>query len=398
MKCPIDFRRFWVGDLVGGVVGGISSLFNSGKQYRNQKKLMAQQHQYNLETMEKQNQYNVENWEMNNAYNDPAAVVSRYEAAGMDVNQAFGGSSHYTPSQQVSGSAPVGTGAPTAPMSKYLDPQSAVDTALALAQIRNIDADTKQKEGDTKDPEVTKRMQSLQVAGQELDNVLKDKKGESLDLANGFQASLNRVQNAVEGFQVAQAEQELFRTQQEVLNAVKQGKLTDAEVDKVIAQMELVNEQIITEGIEQQLKSSQKHLTDEQARQVAADIRKTASEIGLLDAKAANERLMKLGIRSENERKKLIVEAQRLANEEQKIRNENLPKDLRVERNLKRTQQFTNVMTGIAKGVATATGGAALAGLGGPGGNQSYTDVTTESYEDSRGNVSTRNTSHSRTY
>lgn len=169
------------GSLIGGALNGISSLFNAGKQYRNQKKLMEQQHQYNLETMAQQNKYNVENWERNNAYNDPSAVAARYQRAGMDVNQAFGGSSHYTPSQSAAGAAPVGTGAPTVPLSDQLDLGSALDTALKVAQIRNIDADSDQKRSQTGDREQYLRSQVLENDYKEFRN---DMAGLDVDLKN----------------------------------------------------------------------------------------------------------------------------------------------------------------------------------------------------------------------
>lgn len=163
-----------IGGAIGGAIGGLTNLFNAGQQYRNQKKLMAQQHQYNLETMAQQNQYNVENWQMNNEYNDPAAVAARYQAAGMDVNQAFGGSSHYTPSQQSSAASAVGTGSPTAPLVSSLDPLGALDQALKIAQIENVKADTGKKESETGDQGQFIRGQALENDRKELLNSLSD--------------------------------------------------------------------------------------------------------------------------------------------------------------------------------------------------------------------------------
>ena len=148
----------------GALVDGISGMFNAGQQYRNQKKLMAQQHQYNLETMAKQQEYAIDMWNMNNEYNDPSAVVDRYTNAGMDANAAFGAKGHYSPSQQPTTPSAVGTGAPTAPLAQQLQLGNMLDRAMQMAQIQKTKAETDQIRGDTISPEDRAQLTSLEIA------------------------------------------------------------------------------------------------------------------------------------------------------------------------------------------------------------------------------------------
>lgn len=88
-----------------------------------------------------QNAWNLEQWYRNNAYNHPAAQLQRIKAAGLNPDLVYGqnasgiGGSSSSPAQ---GSNPI----PKQPFQMTLDP-------LMLAQIKNIEADTKLKLSDS---------------------------------------------------------------------------------------------------------------------------------------------------------------------------------------------------------------------------------------------------------
>lgn len=94
----------------------------------------------NEDMQRRQNAWNLEQWNRNNAYNHPAAQLQRIKAAGLNPDLVYGqnasgiGGSSSSPAQ---GSNPI----PKQPFQMTLDP-------LMLAQIKNIEADTKLKISD----------------------------------------------------------------------------------------------------------------------------------------------------------------------------------------------------------------------------------------------------------
>lgn len=163
-----SFGESFGGQMVSGLGGSlINGLFNIGaakRQYKYQSKLQQQQYELNEKAAEsafaRQQQFYTQQRDDEYAYNDPAAVRERYENAGLNANAAFGTAGSYSPANAPSGSvgnqAGVGLGSASAfPIS---DP---IEQAYRLAMIRNVDADTKQKEGNTYDPEETLRGQKL---------------------------------------------------------------------------------------------------------------------------------------------------------------------------------------------------------------------------------------------
>lgn len=90
----------------------------------------------NSQAIEEQNKWNLEQWNRENLYNSPAEQMKRLKAAGLNPNLMYGdgaGSLLSAPS-------------PTMQANRNMPPQ--VDP-LTMAQINNINADTKQKEKST---------------------------------------------------------------------------------------------------------------------------------------------------------------------------------------------------------------------------------------------------------
>ena len=171
--------------------------------------------------------------------------IQRYKNAKLNPTAAFGVSGTYTPAQQ-SASVPQSSGVGLGSVSAF-SPRDPIDMALRLAQLANINADTRKKEGDTRDPEETKRGQRLEnsllegrVIGQELANRITENDAEFSDYALG-----NRK------------------------------RLSDAEVTRAIE----TNNKIIADIA---LSASQKDLNEQMARESVARIFQTEAQTALL--------------------------------------------------------------------------------------------------------------------
>lgn len=263
-KMFFDMPFDWL-SLGTGLADSFSGLFNAGQQYKNQKKLMEQQHQYNLETMAKQQEYAVQNWQMNNEYNDPSAVVDRYKNAGIDANAAFGGSGHYTPSQQAANPAAVGTGAPTAPLAQQLQLGSVLDRAMQMAQIQKTKAETDQIRGDTISPEDRAQLTSLEIA-------FKQAGVEGQQLVNQQQKIYNSFATEMYGLNVDKLRAEVEVQNQNVKNLISSRKLTEEQTQLVVSQYILNNTKLATEEALQKMYGAQAFLHAEEARAVQSKI------------------------------------------------------------------------------------------------------------------------------
>lgn len=175
-----------LGLITGGlgslVSGGISSLFQGigqRRQYRYQSKLQQQQYELNEKAADSAFQRQLQQWQMENEYNDPSQVRSRYENAGLNPYSAFGTAGSYQPQQMHT--SPQGAGAGLGSASAFpIDVVDPLTAARQLAEIDRVKAETKKIQGDTKDPDETKRGQVLtnnlleqQVIGQEEANKIK---------------------------------------------------------------------------------------------------------------------------------------------------------------------------------------------------------------------------------
>lgn len=198
-----SFGESFGGQMLSGVGGSLlGGLFNIGaakRQYKYQSKLQQQQYELNEKAAEsafaRQQQFYAQQRDDEYAYNDPAAVRERYENAGLNANAAFGTAGSYSPANAPSGSVgnQAGVGLGTASAFPISDP---IEQAYRLAMIRNVDADTKQKEGNTLDPEETLR-------GQKLANDLQAAGLISIDLKNQLDALNLQFKNEVYDTEVA---------------------------------------------------------------------------------------------------------------------------------------------------------------------------------------------------
>lgn len=92
----------------------LGGLLNNGMSYKNARKLMTQQQEWNRQQAEWQNQVNIQNWQMQNEYNNPSNQMKRLQEAGLNPNLMYGNGSASTGNAT---SAPDAASVNSAPMS-----------------------------------------------------------------------------------------------------------------------------------------------------------------------------------------------------------------------------------------------------------------------------------------
>lgn len=174
-----------LGSTAASVVGnagyaGTSALFGGIQARRNwkyKKKEMALQQKYNLENMQRQFDYQQEAWRRENEYNDPRNATARWRLAGISPQAVFGNSpggagvagSAGTPDvSNPSAGGNVDTGAyhPTLTPVEMMRAQNEKKVADSQADLNKALAD--KARGDTKDPDITKRSQLVQLSRDEI--------------------------------------------------------------------------------------------------------------------------------------------------------------------------------------------------------------------------------------
>lgn len=145
--CPSISRytRFWYG-AVASALGTVFGAINSNHQEKMQIAENQKNRDFAREMAQYQNEQNIEMWKRNNEYNTPAAQVSRMRAAGLNPALMYAGGSPAVPS--VAPAMSGGNGA-NGSVGGNFAPFDALSASRMQAEIRNIDADTKQKESQT---------------------------------------------------------------------------------------------------------------------------------------------------------------------------------------------------------------------------------------------------------
>ena len=197
--------------LSNSIFGGITAK----RDWKYKQKEMALQQDYNLQNMQKQYDYQLDFWNKQNQYNDPSNAVARWRTAGVSPMAVFGSSP---------GGAGVAGGSVSVPNSENPNASGVNQRGLPMmtlaeaSQMRNqqklADADVDLKaalaeyyRGNTRDPEETKRGQSLEnslleqrVIGEELANRIKKNDADFSDYALGNRKQLSdaEVKRAIE--------------------------------------------------------------------------------------------------------------------------------------------------------------------------------------------------------
>lgn len=162
--------------MFGAIANGITNFANQvvGYNYNRDKRAWLEKQQrlaqyYNLNLAKQQNTWNIQQWNRENAYNTPFQQRQRYAQAGMNPDLV------YSQGNLASQSPLLTSGAPTSPLGsdaygEFSSWSNIVNESLqgmeTAARIKNINADTENKEADTdKKGEETK--------GLSIDNVYK---------------------------------------------------------------------------------------------------------------------------------------------------------------------------------------------------------------------------------
>lgn len=204
--------------------------------YKKNKKLLQQQYKYQKEAAEVAWQRQMQFYEDQKAYNDPNAVRQRYEAAGLNVNAAFGTAGSYSPTNAPSSVQPAG-GVST-PYVDYTNMkfQSALGLARQQAEIDLIKAQTDETRGRTLDPDETQRGQKLSNDLTALNARLTDANIIGKGLANKLDSLDLRFRNEVYDTSVA-------IERQKALNIAKQYEVMNEDIARSVAGRSLTEDQ-----------------------------------------------------------------------------------------------------------------------------------------------------------
>lgn len=155
--------------IIGAGISAVGSLFSSGQSYKNQKKLLNQQNQYNREMADLAYERDLDMWNRQNAYNSPTEQMERLKAAGLNPNLLYGNGA-----DAGNAGTPPSYSAPTSEINRYQgdfgiqDAANAVSngisqyiqTKLGMANIDNIQSNT--------------ALNNLRAIGQEIANAKDD--------------------------------------------------------------------------------------------------------------------------------------------------------------------------------------------------------------------------------
>lgn len=264
---PSDFSKGFgnLGQLMGstaaGAVGNIASgaanaLFGGIQARRNWKykqKEMALQQKYNLENMQKQFEYQQEAWNRENRYNDPRNASARWRLAGISPNAVFGNSpggagvagSAGTPdvsNPSAGGNVDTSSYHPTLTPVEMMRAQNEQKIADSQADLNKALAD--KARGDTKDPDITKQSQIVQLSRDEIAKETEEVQRDILKIQKSFA-------EAKESNDVAIQRAKYLEIIANCNKLLADANTTEAMREKLIADKELAQEQLNTEKAKQ---------------------------------------------------------------------------------------------------------------------------------------------------
>ena len=265
-----------MGSTAAGAVGNIASgaanaLFGGIQAHRNWKykqKEMALQQKYNLENMQKQFDYQQEAWNRENRYNDPRNASARWRLAGISPNAVFGNSpggagvagSAGTPdvsNPSAGGNVDTSTYHPTLTPVEMMRAQNERKVADSQADLNNALAN--KARGDTKDPDITKRSQLVQLSRDEIAKETEEVQRDILEIQKDFAA-------AKEANDVAIQRAKFLEIIANCIKLLADKNVSEEMREKLEADKELAQEMVNTEKAKQRNLNSQTD-TENQTRE-----------------------------------------------------------------------------------------------------------------------------------
>lgn len=269
-----------VGNIASGAANALFGGIQARRNWKYKQKEMALQQKYNLENMQKQFDYQQEAWNRENRYNDPRNASARWRLAGISPNAVFGNSpggagvagSAGTPDvSNPSAGGNVDTSAyhPTLTPVEMMRAQNEKKVADSQADLNKALAD--KARGDTKDPDITKRLQLLDLDRSELAKESERIQKDILDIEKGYREYEKQADLSIK-------QQILFETMAKIDKLLADKEVSEETKKKLQADRDLIQEQINTEKAKQrnldaqtdtenQTREGRKSLTNAQAKE-----------------------------------------------------------------------------------------------------------------------------------
>lgn len=237
------------GGLISGGLGAISSIFSNNSQ----KKENERNREFTEYMYDKQYDNNIKMWNMQNKYDLPSAQKQRLIDAGLNPDLMYSGKG-VSPSPNLQ--AAVAGSASSGSLSGYGGVVDAFNQGRLLdAQIRNIDADTKQKES--------------QTVGQNYTNDILSSDAKFADAKN---SGIIRAQDVL--IEDTSAAADLKR--QQIINLQEQVKVFNQEIHESIARCRNLDVDTISKQLDNYIKDNSKEYK----------IRTIAAQCGITETEA----------------------------------------------------------------------------------------------------------------
>lgn len=269
-----------VGNIASGAANALFGGLQARRNWKYKQKEMALQQKYNLENMQKQFDYQQEAWDRENRYNDPRNASARWRLAGISPNAVFGNSpggagvagSAGTPdvsNPSAGGNVDTSTYHPTLTPVEMMRAQNEKKVADSQADLNNALAN--KARGDTKDSDITKRSQLVQLSRDEISKETEEVQRDLLKIQKNFAAAKEANDVAIQRAKFLEiitncnkllADKNVSEEMKEKLEADK--KLAQEMVDTEKAKQRNLDSQTETEN---QIREGRKSLTNAQAKE-----------------------------------------------------------------------------------------------------------------------------------
>lgn len=242
-----------IGNIASGATNALFGGIQARRNWKFKKKEMALQQKYNLENMQKQFDYQQEAWNRENRYNDPRNASARWRLAGISPNAVFGNSpggagvagSAGTPdvsNPSAGGNVDTSSYHPTLTPVEMMRAQNEQKIADSQADLNKALAD--KARGDTKDPDITKQSQIVQLSRDEIAKETEEVQRDILKIQKSFA-------EAKESNDVAIQRAKYLEIIANCNKLLADSNTTEAMREKLIADKELAQEQLNTEKAKQ---------------------------------------------------------------------------------------------------------------------------------------------------